>query len=87
MFAEHAHLAGLDDLHADDRAHQRGLAAPAWAKQTRHRPGSDLQTQAVDHHAPASRDMQILDLNCDVGHLPHKLSAELCVRLMIELSA
>ena len=69
MFAEHSHLAGLDDLHADDRAHQRGLAAPAWAEQTRHRPGGDLQGETVEHGAPAAHDMQIRDLDCRLGHV------------------
>ncbi len=69
MFAEHVHLASLDDLHADNRAHQRGLAAPAWAEQTRHRPAGDLQVETVEHGAPAAHDMQILDLDGRVGHL------------------
>jgi hypothetical protein len=77
VFAEHAHLTSLHDLHADDRAHQRGLAAPAWAEQTRHRPGGNLQAEVVEYGASAAHDVKVLDLDCCGWHVRGEVTGAL----------
>ena len=52
---EHRHGAGLDDLHADDRAHQGGLAAAGGTQQPGDRRAADVG-RAREHGASAADD-------------------------------
>ncbi len=59
--AEHAHVARLDELHADDGAQQRGLAAAARPEQAGDAPAGDGEVEPVEHAPVAARDVQAAD--------------------------
>ncbi len=46
---QNAHLPVLDPLHADERAHERRLAAAARAEQARDASGRDREREVVEH--------------------------------------
>ena len=50
-----------DLLYADDRPHQRGLAAAAGPEQAGDAAGRDRAVQAVQHAALAAVDDQVVD--------------------------
>ena len=62
--SEDGDRAARDDLNADDRAHQRGLAAPARPHETGDAARVDLEREAVEHGNPAANDAQPLDGDC-----------------------
>jgi hypothetical protein len=68
--AEHLDRAAGDALHADDRAHQGGLAAAAGTHEARHGSARDLEPRDADRVAPAAPDEQIADPD---GHGRHEV--------------
>ena len=65
---QHVDLARRDDLHADDRAHQRRLAASAGTQQPRDTAGRHLHRHAVEHTVAAAVDHQIADADRGLAH-------------------
>src|SRR5690349_4812637 len=63
--AEHGHRPRGDDLHADDGAHERRLAAAARAEQAGHRARRHLEADPVEHVDAAPAHEQVAD--CDGG--------------------
>ncbi len=59
--AEHGHRAGGDDLCADDRAHQCGLAAAGRAEQSRDGAAGDLHREVVYRGSLAADDAEVID--------------------------
>jgi hypothetical protein len=61
--AEHRHAAALDDLNADDRAHERRLPRAARAEQPRHHAGRDPERDAGQDRLAAAADVEIADVD------------------------
>jgi hypothetical protein len=59
--SEHLDRARVDDLHADDRSHQRRLAAPARAEQADDAAARDREGEAVQHRRAHASHMQVVD--------------------------
>ena len=67
--AENADRAALDDLHADDGAHERRLAAAARPEQSDDRAARHLEGQVVQDRPAAAGDTEVPDLDGKIHHV------------------
>src|SRR5690606_11220258 len=61
--AQHGDRAGLDDLGADDRAHQGGLPAAGGPEQSGDRAARDAHAHALEGSVGAAPDVQVADVD------------------------
>ena len=68
LFAEHGDRAALDDLHADDRAQERGLSRAARSEDPGHAAAADVERHARQHERPATANAEIANHDGGVIH-------------------
>ncbi len=68
---QHGHPAPVGALHADDAAHQRGLAAAGRSEQPGHRARAHGQVEVVQHDDAAATHQQTVDLDRLGDHAPN----------------
>src|SRR4029450_913929 len=66
--AEDGNLAAVDDLDADEGAHERRLARAAGAEEPRHGTGPHLERDPREDEAATANDAEPANRDCGRGH-------------------